>query len=114
MDKAAFRDLFVRALANAIEVAERRLGLALKGSCAIELHGCGSAGAVWSVEAALDKLYIDADHFYRIIDVAVKRASPAEIRVSGHQPCPFSQTWEPAELGPFKLVGPIEFSYESE
>ena len=61
-----------------------------------------------SVDQALDELYLGRDSFYRIIDVAVRRVSLGEclafVRVSGHLPVPFSGTWDPSAMGPFKQI----------
>lgn len=77
-------------------------------SFVIELHAPGSSGNVVSVDEALDQIYLGSDHFYRIIDVAIKELLPeksvAFVRVSGHSPDEFSKTWNPSELGPFKQI----------
>lgn len=61
-----------------------------------------------SVDQALDEIYLGRDRFYRIIDVAIRRLLPGQsiafVRVSGHTPGAFSQTWDPSDLGPFKQI----------
>jgi hypothetical protein len=65
-------------------------------------------------DEALDRIYLSDDRFYRVIDVAIRRIFSDRIevfvRVSGHPPGQFSQTWDPAGSGPFKqmLAEPIE------
>lgn len=108
MTRVEFRRLFLRALKLAAESAEARLGRAVPRSFRIELHAPNSPGTVMSVEEALDEIYLGCDHFYRIIDVAIRRLLPGQsiafVRVSGHIPGAFSQTWDPADLGPFKQI----------
>jgi hypothetical protein len=108
MTKDEFRQLFLQALSAAAENAEARLARPVPRSFAIELHAPTSAGLTLSVDQALDQLYLGKDRFYKIIDVAIRRLLPrksvAFVRVSGHPPAPFSQTWDPAHLGPFKQI----------
>jgi hypothetical protein len=74
----------------------------------IELHAPTSGGELLSVDQAVDKIYLGDDKFYRIIDVAIQKVSRdktiAFVRVSGHSPGAFSQTWDPTDLGPFKQI----------
>ena len=55
-----------------------------------------------SIGQAVDHIYLGNDRFYKIIDVAIRRVLPrksvAFVRVSGHPPGPFSQTWDPSDL----------------
>jgi len=108
MTKAEFRHLFLQALNAAAENAEARLARPVPRSFVIELHAPGSSGQTLSIDAALDQIYLGRDRFYRIIDIAIRRLlrgkSVAIVRVSGHQPAPFSQTWDPSQLGPFKQI----------
>jgi hypothetical protein len=108
MIKSRFRSLFLRALNAAAESAEVRLAKPVPRSFLIELHAPASPGRVISVEQAVDQLYLGSDRFYRIIDVAIRRLLPetaiAFVRVSGHQPASFSETWDPSDLGPFKQI----------
>jgi hypothetical protein len=108
MTKDEFRRLFLQALSAAAENAEARLARSVPRSFVIELHAPTSSGQTLSVDQALDQLYLGTDRFYRIIDVAIRRLLPrkavAFVRVSGHPPAPFSQTWDPSHLGPFKQI----------
>jgi hypothetical protein len=107
MTKRQFDALFRRALDVAAQNAEERAG-AVPRAFLIELHGAGSPGSVMSVDEALDRLYLAADRFYRIIDVMVKEVRPHEslvfVRASDHPPTGFDQTWDPSALGPFKVL----------
>jgi hypothetical protein len=108
MTKNDFRDLFIRALDGAAADAEARLAKPIPRSFVIELHAPTSAGRRMSVHDALDHIYLGDDRFYKIIDVAISGLSPrksvAFVRVSGHPPTAFSQTWDPSNLGPFKRM----------
>lgn len=108
MTKRGFRNLFLRALRAAAELADIRLAKPIPRSFLIELHAPTSSGQTMSVDQAIDQIYLGSDRFYRIIDVAIRRLSSdqsiAFVRVSGHPPGPFSQTWDPANLGPFKQI----------
>jgi hypothetical protein len=108
MTKDGFRRLFLQALNVAAENAETRFGRRVPRSFVIELHAPESSGQTITVDQALDQIYLGTDRFYRIIDVAIQRVLPrksvAFVRVSGHLPAPFSQTWDPSNLGPFKQI----------
>jgi len=108
MTRDEFRNLFLRALNAAAENAEARLAKPIPRSFVIELHAPGFSGRTVSVEQALDQIYLGSDRFYRIIDIAIRRVLPrrsvAFVRVSGHPPAPFTQTWRPSDLGPFKQI----------
>ncbi len=108
MTKSDFRDLFLRALNAAAADAEARLNKPVPRSFRIELHAPNSPGRMVSVEQALDQIYLGDDRFFKTIDIAIKRLLPeksvAFVRVSGHPPGAFSQTWDPSNLGPFKQL----------
>ena len=108
MTRGEFRGLLLQALSAAAENAEARLARPVPRSFVIELHAPGSSGRTLSVDQVLDQIYLGSDRFYRIIDVAIRRLLPgrsvAFVRVSGHPPVPFSQTWDPSHLGPFKQI----------
>jgi hypothetical protein len=61
-----------------------------------------------SVDEALKEIYLGDDKFYRVVDVAIQKILPDKTivfaRVSGHPPGSFSETWDPARLGPFKQI----------
>ena len=108
MTKGEFRNLLIRALSTAAENTEARLGRPVPRSFVIDLQAPTSSGQTVSVDQALDQIYLGRDRFYKIIDIAIKRLLPREsvafLRVSGHPPVPFSQTWDPSNLGPFKQI----------
>jgi hypothetical protein len=100
--------LFLRALNAAAVDAEARLAKPVPRSFRIELHAPNAPGRMMSVEQALDQIYLGEDRFFKIIDVAIKTLLPGKsvafVRVSGHPPGAFSQTWDPSDLGPFKQL----------
>jgi hypothetical protein len=108
MRKQRFRGLFMRALREAASMTKIRLHRSVPDKFLIELHGPRTHGEIVSVDQAVDRLYLDNDRFYRIIDIAIIRVTPANtvafVRVSGHSPGPFSETWDPDGLGPFKEI----------
>jgi hypothetical protein len=108
MTKRDFRKLFLRALREAAELADVKLAKRIPRSFLIELHAPTSSGNIMNVDEAMDRIYIGNDRFYRIIDIAVRGISSnqaiAFVRVGGHPLCPFSQTWDPKNLGPFKQI----------
>jgi hypothetical protein len=114
MTKDEFRQLFIGALNVAAQTAERRLGGTISRAFAIDLHAPPSRHGLVTVDEALDRLYLGNDRFYRIIDIAVTDVAPdrtvAFVRVSGHAPDKFGDTWDPSGAGPFKQLSaqPIE------
>ncbi len=108
MTRGEFRRLFLRALGAAAESAETRLARPVPRSFMIELHAPGASGQRLTVDQTLDRIYLGEARFYRIIDIAIRQALPrksvAFVRVSGHPPAPFNQTWDPTDLGPFKQI----------
>lgn len=110
MLQGEFRKLFLTALNRAAEIAENKLGNSIPRLFKIELHAPGSSGNVMTSDQALDKIYLDEERFYIVIDVAVKAirkdSSLVFVRVSGHLPAAFSMTYAPSDLGPFKQLIP--------
>ena len=108
MTRDDFRELFMRALERAAELAEQKLSRSVPRDFVIELHAPGFAGEVLTVEQALDQLFLGEDRFYRIIDVSLRKILPNAaqvfVRVSGHRPGAFAETFAPADLGPFKQL----------
>jgi hypothetical protein len=108
MTKEEFGRLFSLALGSAADAADKQVIVPITRSYLIELHAPGHPGDRIEVEDALDSLYLGESHFYRIIDVAIIALTPkrsvAFVRVSGHAPVSFEKTWNPKELGPFKLM----------
>ena len=108
MTKSEFRRLLLQALDRAAVGAEVKLARPIPRSFLIELHGAGSPGQTVPIEEALNRIYLGSDRFYRIIDVAIKKLLPGKsvafVRVSGHSPTNFNETWNPSDLGPFKQI----------
>lgn len=109
MNKRDFTQLFAQALETATQHAEKKLGYRLPRSYQIRLYGAGCSGNLLEVSCALEKLYLNEKQFYRVIDLSVTRVNPQNVtvfvRVSGHRPVPFAQTWN-TQLGngPFKQL----------
>lgn len=109
MSNDEFKDLFERALEVAAQNAERKLGCPVPREFEIEMHGLAPNPRILRKEDTLEEIYLGPDHFYRIIEVAVRRISAdvttVFIGISGHTPGPLNQTWnQPAGSGPFKQV----------
>ena len=108
MTKRSFRMLFLRALRAAADITRARLGKPIPRSFLIELHAPTAAGRLMSVDEALEKIYLDENRFYRIIDIGIEQVinyqTIAFVRVSGHPPGSFTETWDPQNLGPFKVI----------
>jgi len=107
--KEEFRALFESALETAAQNAEKKLGRSVPRSFEIEMHAFAPHSRLLTTEAAFEEIYLGADRFYRIIDLAVRRVSAdistVFICVSGHEPGSFDQTWnQPAGSGPFKQL----------
>ena len=109
MTKEEFKALFDHALEVAAENAERKLGRSVPHRFEIEMHGLTPHSRVLRKDEAFEEIYLGPDHFYRIIDLAVRRVSKEVctvfMRISGHTPGPLNQTWnQPPGNGPFKQV----------
>lgn len=76
----------------------------------MEFHDKPNPERPVAVGEALDLLWLSADRFYRIVDVAafVDEDNPPVIfvRAGGFEPSDYEDTWEPDGLGPFKVLGP--------
>ncbi len=104
-----FKQLFASALEIAAENAEGELGREISRSYEIILHGAGHSGDIVDPDKAAIDLFIDEERFYRVIDIAVQQVSSEVsrvfVRVSGHKPVPFDETWDtPKGSGPFKQI----------
>ncbi len=109
MEKNEFRLLFNKALNQAVEQAEKKLGQTIPKKFTIELHGAGVSKTLVDPEVALDHIYLSPDSFYRIIDLSVIAVKEGEtiifVRISNHKPGRFEQTWnQPQGSGPFKQL----------
>lgn len=107
MDLSGFRRLFEEAVRRAL----REAGLSNGSEPEVELHGTPNPPGHISLEKALELLWLGPDRFYRIVDVGAysQRGDPPVlfVRISGHKPSRFAETFDPADLGPFKSVGPV-------
>lgn len=109
MTKEEFRTLFAQALEVAAQNADKKLGYPVPRRFGIQMHGLASRPRMLTQEEAFEEIYIGAERFYRIIDIAVrsvtKDVTNVFMGISGHEPGPLSQTWnQPAGSGPFKQV----------
>jgi hypothetical protein len=108
MDRETFQKLFNDALASAATSAG--LGPPSNGDFEVQLHLHGRHDGLTPAET-LERLYLGPDKFFKVIDVVVLgvRADKVQafVRVSGHEPGTFAETWSPQGTGPFKILTPI-------
>ncbi|MEZ5901340.1 MAG: hypothetical protein R3D51_17815 [Hyphomicrobiaceae bacterium] len=117
MNKEQFANLFLRELEQAAKTACEQFKLSLPDNFRIELHGAGGEGRIYGLSEAIDKLFLGDSRFFKIIDIAVKAIGNTEtiffVRVSGHVPCAWSETWDPVHSGPFKQLRAIRVGSET-
>ena len=106
MERQQFAELFRTALEEAARNDEVKVTRRIPRDFQIELHGAGHSRALLDPQAVLDVLYLGPNRFYRVVDVAVIAVGPhrttAFVRVSGHEPGSWDQTWnDPPGAGPF-------------
>jgi hypothetical protein len=105
---AHFRSIFDQALDRAFtesssitEIREINLDL-------VQFFGLGHDGTIIDKDSALDLLYLGIDVYYKIVDVMLVSLKGGIatffVRPSGHPPGPYSQTWGPSGLGPFRIL----------
>lgn len=110
MRKEEFTRLFLTSAREAITRARERIGISLNtDQFDVEFHGAGYSGKLMHRDRAIDLVYLDEKRFYRIIDVGVKAVRKSSallfVRISGHEPSDFAQTWNAATGGgPFKII----------
>lgn len=108
MTKEMFKDLFRKALLIAAEKGEAQAKINLPRAFMIDLQAFDYSGPLMTVDQAVDRIYLTEDKFFKIIDIAVTGVHPqyaiAFVRVSGHAPGLFSDTFNPNELGPFNIM----------
>jgi hypothetical protein len=108
--ESEFAAAFLDALVAAVRLAEQRFGVSLPRPLRVRLYAAGHPGDLLDVASAAQALYLGEERFYRVIDVAVLATDTAGTtvftRASDHKPGPWSQTWEPAGRGPFKVMYP--------
>jgi len=108
MTKDQFDKLWLEALERAARNADAALGQSVPRKFRIEFHGLGYSGVLLTAEDVGEMIYLESDRFFKVIDVAVIEVGAEQttifVRVSGHSPCGFSETWDPGDLGPFKQL----------
>ena len=108
ISRAEFTELFEEALTEAISLAEETVGARTNDQVVFLVYGAGFDGELMLKDAAVEAIFINNESFYRVIDIGVFDTDPEQttiwLRVSGHAPGPFSESWDPNHLGPFKTV----------
>ena len=109
MEQREFAALFFEAMRRAL--IEFGFAGREREICNAEVHAPVIAGGTIPLEEVPRCIYINSALFYKIIDVGIigerDGYSVAFIRVSGHAPVPFSETYDPSDLGPFKVLAPF-------
>ncbi|MEW6598235.1 MAG: hypothetical protein AB1429_12150 [Pseudomonadota bacterium] len=108
MDKNRFKDFLYEAAHQALLQA----GLeADESEPLVEYHGQSNPAQLITLSSAAELLWLSPDRIYFIIDVGAYLRNDGRvvifIRPSGHEPRPFANTWNPDELGPFKVIGQL-------
>lgn len=109
MDKSGFALLFRDAVRRALDEA----GLSSTGGePVVEFHGKFNPSAHQiGLEEAVDLLWLSPKRFYRIVDISAVLGAVIQpiifVRPAGLEPCAYSETWDPNDLGPFKVMGPM-------
>ncbi len=103
LSKEKFTTRLRKAMAQANEGSARELDAEHDQ---IELHFMGTHDL--NLESALDRVFIDDEQFFKVIDVSVhpKRDGWFFMRVSGHQPASIEQVRDKDGLGPFNVMFP--------
>jgi hypothetical protein len=117
MNRNDFKSLFVRCVNEAMQLAQRLSPRPLPEEFEIELHGGGVGGQIVSLEIALEKMFVEEDLFYAIIDVGVKKIVGARcrifVRITDRPPVTWDKTWnKPPGHGPFDVVQPAGLIFE--
>ena len=109
MDKAAFTQAFRATVDVSLVDAEKKLGKILDHNVIVRMFGAGVNGEDISAEEFIDRVYIDNQTFYRLIDVfvvEVRQGKPVIFaRVSDHPPGDIANCWNGVD-GPFKGLQP--------
>lgn len=108
MTRTQFNALFRGAIDEAIAAAQKVIQRAVPPTILVELHSLHVHGELVSASRALDEIYLDEMRFFKIVDIGFKGIDHDKcvvfVRVSGHSPGPFSETWDPTRFGPFKII----------
>src|SRR4051794_15121604 len=106
MNEDDFALLFLRAVTRAEEAFNVKTG----SVSSFEIHSPLGAGRVFEIADVASKVFLSGEKFYRIIDLGIISEkhgnSVGFVRVSGHPPVPFFETYDPSDLGPFKILAP--------
>ena len=109
MNRQLFESLFDAALERARSDASATLARNIHTPDKFIVHAPNTPQSPQVRNIVFDLIYLDSTSFFRVIDVGIAVLNPSEsvgfVRVSGHRPGPFTSTWSPAELGPFKSIG---------
>jgi hypothetical protein len=107
MIKSDYELLFQEAVHRALQEADL---FPVSSEPLVEFHGRPNPQGRITLAQALDLLWLSSDRHYRVIDVAAFSGEDKPpiifVRPAGFEPGPFSDTWDPADLGPFKVMGP--------
>lgn len=114
MKKEQFRLCFRQALDRAILSFVKVYGPIDKPNC-FEVYAPDPKGKVITENEAIDAIFLNELLFYKVIDVGLifrsNKVPIGFVRVSGHPPCPFEETLNPQDLGPFKSLEPLTSRY---
>jgi hypothetical protein len=109
MNKETFRSYFRQALARSIADSQEENilpGLQLER---FEVHAPGPKGQILPEAETINAIFLGETLFYRIIDVGLIiepiSGSIGFVRVSGHAPSRYEDTFDPQDLGPFRSIG---------
>jgi hypothetical protein len=115
MDKKTFKHLFLKNVEEAVLRAEHIFAKKIPHDLPIELHGGGARGEIFSVDEALNYMFIEENIFYQIIDIGIvfKDSYKVFVRISAHAPSAFQDTWNsPIGNGPFKVLEPMNLGID--
>lgn len=111
MTREEFSVLFEEARRRATSAFSRVCGKLATDPDMFEANVPGIAGGIVSANDVLDAIFVSENRFYKVIDVGlISRGNGPPIgfiRVSGHAPCPYEETLNPQDLGPFNILEPL-------
>ena len=107
MDRETFERLLLRAVDKAIDETGRT-DLDEKPQ-RYRVYAPNAPHELVTLKEAMDIIYISTNKFFKIIDVSIipdeSGGDVIFLRVSGHEPVSFANTWDALDLGPFKQIG---------
>ena len=108
MNLAQYCEVFAQAVEASIKEAEKAHRISLPRDLIFEIPFKGLPDRYSNIEDMAKVIYLNENSFYRIIDVAVRAEISGQslvwVRVSGHPPSEWKDTWDPAVYGPFKSI----------